>query len=476
MRIAVASALGLAGLALAGCSLAPRYERPSLIAPASYKEAAGDWQPAAATDAPRGAWWQAFGDPQLDALEEQLLQGNQDLQAAAARYAQARALARQALASRLPSVDAAGSATRTRGSANAPRSNGVASLGDDYDAGLQFAWEIDLFGRARNASLAARRRADASEADLGAVQLALGAQLASTYFALRGADATLALLDDAAGLYERALGLTRNRYSGGIAAATDVDQAQTQLLDARAQVAAVRLQRATLEHAIAVLVGVAPAQFTLAASPGVVEPPPITPLLPSTLLLRRPDIARAERAVAAANADIGVARAAWFPVFTLRATGGYEATTTPAWFDAPSRYWAIGPAAVLPLLDGGARSARTRQARAGLDEAVASYRQSVLVAWQEVEDQLAALHHLADEAAAEDAAAQSAQSSAYHAQRRYEGGIADYVEVTSTQTAALQARRAALDARVRRLNAAVSLLRAVGGDWGASAPARAAAR
>lgn len=475
-HLPVTVALGLATL-LASCSLAPHYERPQVEAPETYKELAGDWQQTPVGDAiPRGDWWRAFGDPQLDSIEERLAQGNQDLQAAAARYAQARAIARQANAARLPALGAGASATRARGSANAPRANGVSAIGNDYDAGLQFAWEIDLFGRARNEAAAARRRAEASGADLGAVQLALGAELASTYFSLRGADATLALLADAEKLYDRALTLTRNRYEGGIAAATDVDQAQTQLQNARAQLAAVRLQRATYEHAIAVLLGVPPAQFSLEASPMIGEAPPIAPLMPSALLLRRPDIASAERSVAAANAGIGVARAAWFPVFSLTASGGYEATTTPAWFDAPSRYWAIGPSAVFPLLDWGGKSGRTRQARAAFDEAVASYRQTVLVAWQEVEDQLAALHHLADEASAEDAAAESAKSSALHAQRRYEGGIADYVEVTSTQSAALQAQRAALDARVRRLNAAVALLRALGGDWSDSAQARSAAR
>jgi multidrug efflux system outer membrane protein len=471
--------VALACLALlSGCSLAPRYHTPDVVVSEGYREAAGDWQIAAATPlaAPGSPWWKAFGDAQLDALEEQLLRGNPDLQGAAARYAQARAIARQAGAARLPAFDAGASATRGRSSANAPRAGGVSSLSVDYDAGLQFAWELDLFGSARNTAASAGRRAEATAADVGAAQLALGAELASRYFALRGADAALALLDDTTRLYDRALALTRNRYSGGVAAATDVDQAQTQLQDARAQQAVVRFQRAIHEHAIAVLLGLAPAQFALAPAPGVSEAPAIAPLLPSALLLRRPDIAAAERRVAAANAEIGVARAAWFPVFSLRASGGYEATTTAAWFDAPSRYWAIGPAAVFPLLGWPANSARTSQARAAFDEAAASYRQTVLVAWREVEDQLAALHYFADEAAAEDAAAESARSAALHARRRYEGGVADYVEVTSTQSAALQAQRAALEARVQRLDAAVALLRALGGDWRESALAQAAAR
>jgi outer membrane protein, multidrug efflux system len=462
---------------LAGCSLAPRYEAPAVTTPASYKEAAGDWLPAdAAPAASDAAWWRAFGDPQLDALEERLLSGNQDLQAAVARYAQARAIARIANAQRLPALGASVDAQRQRNSTNAPAANGVSVIREDYDAGLQFAWELDLFGRLRNTATAARRRAEAGGADLGAVQLALGAELASSYFALRGVDATLVLLEDTRKLYERALELTRNRYSGGIAGATDVDQAQTQLNLVLAQLAGARLQRAQLEHAIAVLLGVPPAQFALDTAAFVGEPPPLAPLLPAELLRRRPDIASAERQVAAANAEIGAARAAWFPVFSLRAAGGYEATTTSSWFDAPSRYWAVGPAAALSLLDIGGKSGGSRQARAAFDAAAANYRQTVLVAYQEVEDQLAALRHLADELAANEAASASAKSSAFHATRRYDAGVADYIEVTTTQGAALSAQRAAIDVRVRRMAAAVSLLRALGGDWQEAAALRAARR
>jgi NodT family efflux transporter outer membrane factor (OMF) lipoprotein len=422
--------------------------------------------PAAPADtAPRGAWWQVFGDPKLNELEGQLREDNQDLRAAVARFEQARALALGTRSNLGPTIDANAQATRSRVSANSPLASGVPVTSNDFVASLGLSWEIDVFGRLRNQAAAAADRAEASAADLAAVDLALRAELASDYFSLRGADATLQLLEETTAAYDRAADLTRHRYEGGIAAATDVDQAETQRQDARGQLAAVRLQRAELEHAIAVLLGLPPSNFTLAAAPFTIEPPPMDIGLASKLLERRPDIASAERAVAAANAGIGVARAAWFPVFTLNGAAGFEATSTAAWFTAPSRLWSAGPSGQLPLLDFGGRVAVNRQARAAYDEAVANYRKAALTAYQEVEDNLAALRHLADEVKADDAAAASAQRSAYHADRRYAAGVADYIEVTSTHTAALQAQRSALEARVQRINASVGLVRALGGGW-----------
>jgi multidrug efflux system outer membrane protein len=457
-----AIALIVAGV-LSACSLAPKYETPKTESVETFKEA-GDWMPAAAADTSRGEWWQAFGDSKLNELEAQLRDGSEDLRAAVARFEQARAIARGTRSNLFPTLGASASAGRGRSSGNAPGSLGVATA-NDFVASLDFAWEIDVFGRLRNAAAAAGNRAEASSADLAAVDLALRAELAADYFSLRGSDAELRLLEDTVKAYDRAYDLTKNRYDGGIAAATDVDQAETQRQNARAQLASVKLQRAQLEHAIAVLLGKPPANFSLAYAELVGGPPPVDVGLPSALLLRRPDVASAERAVAAANAEIGVARAAWFPVFTLGGSGGYEGNATSNWFEAPSRFWSAGPAATLPLLDVGGRLATNRQARAAFDEAVANYRKSALVAYQEVEDNLAALRHLADELAADEAAAASAQRSAYHADRRYASGVADYLEVTSTQTAALQAQRSALEARVRRLNAAVGLVRALGGGW-----------
>jgi NodT family efflux transporter outer membrane factor (OMF) lipoprotein len=465
MAAALSAGISLGAAAvLSACSLAPKYEVPQTQDVTAFKEA-GDWAKATPADTqPRGEWWKSFGDPKLDELEAQLREGSQDLRAAIARFDQARALSIGARSNVFPTLDANASALRGRTSGNAPGSTGIVT-GNDFIASLDFAWEIDLFGRLRNAATAAGDRAEASAADLAAVELALRAELATDYFSLRGADANLRLLEDTVKAYDRAYQLTRNRYDGGIAAATDVDQAETQRQNARSQLAAVRLERAQLEHAIAVLLGQPPSRFTLESASLVSNPPRVDIGLPSALLLRRPDVASAERAVAAANAEIGVARAAWFPVFTLGGSGGYESTQHSTWFDAPSRFWAAGPAATLPLLDVGGRYAFNKQARAAYEEAVANYRKTALVAYQEVEDNLAALHHLADELTADEAAAASAQRSAYHADRRYASGVADYLEVTSTQTAALQTQRSALDARVRRLNAAVGLVRALGGGW-----------
>ena len=454
----------VAAAVLSACSLAPKYEGPKTEEVTNFKEA-GEWSQATPTPPPsHDNWWKSFGDPKLDDLQQQLRDGSQDLRVAIARFDQARAISTGARSNLFPTVDANASAHRGRSSGNAPASTGIAT-GNDFIASLDFAWEIDVFGRLRNAAKAAGDRAQASAADLAAVDLALRAELATDYFSLRGADANLQLLEDTVTAYDRAYALTKNRYDGGIAAATDVDQAETQRQNARSQLAAVRLERAQLEHAIAVLLGQPPSRFTLEPASLASNPPPIDVGLPSTLLLQRPDVASAERAVAAANAEIGVARAAWFPVFTLGGSGGYESAQHSTWFDAPSRYWAAGPAAALPLLDVGGRSALNKQARAAFEEAVANYRKTALVAYQEVEDNLAALRHLADEVAADEAAAASAQRSAYHADRRYASGVADYLEVASTQTAALQAQRSALDARVRRLNAAVGLVRALGGGW-----------
>lgn len=464
---AAAAALGVAA-ALAGCTLAPRYETPATPKVEHFVEA-GDWMPARPADgAPRGDWWHAFDEPTLDDLEQRLSRSNPDLEAAVARFSAARAVALGARSAEFPTINADASADRARSSANAPLASlldNKAGTSNDFVADLSLAWEIDLFGRLRSATAAARAEAQASAADLGAVKLSLRAELATDYFALRGADATTKLLADAVKDYDRAYEVTHNRYGEGIAAATDVEQANTLRESARAQLAAVRLQRAQLAHAIAVLVGEPPSQFRLAPGPLAGSPPAFDPGLPSTLLERRPDVASAERAVAAADAQIGVARAAWFPVFSLSGAAGYESTVASTWFRAPSRFWSVGPSGSLPLLDAGARLAGTRQAWAVYDEAVANYRKTTLVAYQEVEDSLVGLHRLAEERAADEAAAVSARQSAYHADQRYAAGVADYLEVTTTHTAALQAERDALAARVAQFQAAIALVRATGGGW-----------
>jgi NodT family efflux transporter outer membrane factor (OMF) lipoprotein len=464
--------ISLAGLAaswLCACSLAPPYKPPATEAVATYKEA-GDWMPARPADTgSRGPWWEVFSDETLAALEKQVDTTNPDLQAAVARFAQARAIARQDFSNEFPTAALSATATRARASGTGPFSVYVASApvtSNDFIASLDLNWEIDLFGRLRNTTKAARAQAQSSAADAAAVALALEAELATDYFSLRGDDTTIVLLEDTIKVYDRAYELTKNRYQEGIAAATDVDQADTQRQNARAQLAAVRRDRAQLEHAIAVLLGVVPSTFTLASKQLASSVPAVDSGLPSTLLQRRPDVARAERAMAAANAQIGVARAAWFPVFTLTGVAtGYQSVIGSQWFKAPSRIWSVGPSASVPLLDFGARSAVNQQARATYEEAVDTYRKTTLTAYQEVEDSLAALHHLADEVAADEAAAKSAQSAASHSDKRYDAGVADYVEVTTTHTAELQEERDAISARVLELNAAVALVRATGGGW-----------
>jgi outer membrane protein, multidrug efflux system len=463
----------IAAVLLGGCSLAPKYQPPPAPEVPSYKEAAGDWMPATPADAqPRGSWWEAFGDPSLNELERQLNESNPDLLAAVARFQQARGIAIQARSNVFPTLGAEASGSRAQRSANSPLSRALGSTGaaangtsNDLIAGLNLSWEVDLFGRLRNAASAASAQAQASSADFSAVELSLQAELATDYFALRGDDSTIQLLEDTIEVYDRAYELTRNRYQEGIAAATDVDQADTLRQNARSQLAAVNLERAQLEHAIAVLLGKVPSGFTLEPALLAGAPPPLNAGLPSKLLERRPDVSRAERNMAAANAQIGVARAAWFPVFSLTGTGGFESLATSSWFNAPSRFWSIGPSVTVPFLDAGARYGQNKQARALYDEAAATYRKTTLTAYQEVEDSLAGLHHLADQRKADEAAASSAQSSAYHADERYNAGVADYLEVTTTHTAALNAQRDTISVRVAQMNAAVALIRATGGGW-----------
>ncbi|MDB6045587.1 MAG: hypothetical protein JWM63_4138 [Gammaproteobacteria bacterium] len=460
--------LCIAAALLGACSLAPKYDPPAAPEVTSFKES-GDWLPAQPADAQqRGNWWEVFDDPKLNALEKQLDVANPDLQAAVARFQQARAIASRARSDEFPTVGAGASASRGRTSGNSPLAallGGVPVTRNDFVTSLDLNWEIDVFGRVRNAAAAARAQAQESAADAAAVQLSLQAELAADYFTLRGDDTTGQLLEDTIKVYDRAYQLTSNRYQEGIAAATDVDQADTQRQSARAQLSSVRRERAQLEHAIAVLLGQVPSAFTLEPASLASGVPPVDSGLPSALLQRRPDVARAERAMAAANAQIGVARAAWFPVFSLAGAAGFESVLASSWVKAPSRFWSVGPSAQVPLLDFGARSAVNRQARAAYDEALANYRKTTLTAYQEVEDNLAALHHLADELKADEAASASAQSSANHADKRYDAGVADYVEVTTTHTAALQEQRNAISARVAQLNAAVALVRATGGGW-----------
>jgi NodT family efflux transporter outer membrane factor (OMF) lipoprotein len=451
---------------MCGCSLAPDYQRPTVEAPAAYKEA-GTWQPASPADTvARNDWWQSYGDARLNELEAGVESANPDLAAAVDRYARATAFAAEARGGLYPEVDAGALATKNRQSDHRPLRS--ASQPDEYRdnlIGAQINYELDLWGRVRNLVAAGEANAQAGAADLASVRLSLQAELADDYISLRGLDAQSQLLADTVVAYEKALTLTQNRFRGGIASGLDVAHAQTQLETARAQATDVEARRALYEHAIASLVGSPASSFSLA--PAVVDLPlPIIPTgVPSSLLERRPDVAAAERRAAAANAEIGVARAAFYPSITLTALGGYENTGGADWLSAPNAFWSIGPHALLTLFDAGRRSAREREAQAAFDEAGAHYRATALAAFQQVEDNLALLHLLGIEAQHEDAAAKAAQHTLDLALDRYRNGAVNYLEVVEAQTASLQAQRTSLSLRDRQLEASVGLVRALGGGW-----------
>jgi len=465
-----ATAAWLAALAtLGGCSLAPHYERPATPAAAETYKESGDWKLAMPADTtPRGHWWALFGDTDLDALEDQLTEANQSLKAALARLEEARAQTREARASYFPTLDADASAVRTKTSLNSPNYvPGKPQTVNLFTLSGDLSYEIDLFGRVRNSVAGARFSEQASAGDVAALDLALHAELATDYLTLRGLDVQQQLLDQTVTDYARALQLTQNLYRGGAAAIADVQQAEAQLDTARTQAEDTRLRRAQTEHAIAVLVGREASSFSIAPHPAqhMAALPTVAPGLPSQLLERRPDVAAAERRVAAANAGIGVARAAYFPVFSIFGDGGLQSAQSSSWLSAPSQFWSIGPQAVLTLFDGGLRRAQSAAAHASYDEQVANYRATVLTAYQDVEDNLAALRQLQRESVSQAAAVQATQGALDQANLRYKGGIVTYLEVVSTENAVLAARLSAVDIEIRRASATVLLIKALGGDW-----------
>lgn len=458
-----------AAATLTGCSLAPPYKTPVTAAPAASYTEAGDWKPAQPADAlPRGPWWSIFHDAQLDSLEAQVTISNQTLKAAFARLQQARAQMRYVRASYLPTVTAGAAATRTRTSTNAPQYSTVKPpTQNDLLLESDVSYEIDVFGRVRNSVAAARASAEASAADLAVVDLSMHSELALDYFTLRTEDTQQSLLDRTVIDYTRALELTQNLYNGGAVPLADVAQAQAQLETARTQAEDVRLRRAQTEHAIAVLVDQQASTFHLDAQPlsADMTPPTLDPGLPSELLERRPDVAGAERRVIAANASIGVARAAYFPVFNLTGVVGLEGTGGATWIDAPSALWAVGSSALMTLFDGGRRQAATDQARAAYDEQIANYRTTVTTAYGEVEDWLAALRQLERESRSEVAAVAATATELDQANYRYKAGAATYLEVVIAENASLAAQLSAADIQVRRMNASVLLVKALGGGW-----------
>ena len=465
--------------ALESCTVGPKYVRPSAPTPQTYKEqppasspgAADQWQPANPSDhASRGRWWEIFGDPELKELEEQIVASNQTLKVAEARFREARAAIRFNRASQFPTVSTAPSAAYAKSSdysQSFPAKVQQASTGD-FVLPFDLSYELDLWGRVRRSVAAAREEAQATAADYETAKLSLEAELAMDYFELRSADAQKQLLDDTVQAYTDNVQLTTHRFKGGAAPRSDVAQAQTQLDTTRVQDTDVTVQRAQFEHAIAILIGKPPAEFSLAAASLNTKPPSIPTGLPSDLLQRRPDIAAAERRMAEANQQIGIARAAYFPTVTLNGTAGFAGTQGSNWFTWPAGFWALGPALAETLFDAGRRRAASESTRANYDATVATYRQTSLTAFQEVEDNLAALRILENEAHQQDQAVESSKDSLHLFTNRYKGGADTYLQVITAQTTELANERNAIDILRRRMDASVLLVKALGGSWGVS--------
>ena len=448
---------------LTGCSMAPDYRPPATPVPRDFKELEG-WTAATPMDqAPRGQWWEAFGDPVLNDLEARAEQASPTLAAALARYDQAKASAGIERADLFPQVNAGGDASRQRLSGNRFSGNGVAPVYDDFSVGATLDYELDLWGRIRNSVKAARADAQASEADLASARLSLQAAVADAYARLRGLDAEAELLRQTVDAFGKAYRLTTTRHDGGIASGIDVNRAKTVLDNAQAQISAVANERAATEHEIAALVGAIASDFSIPVRVQPLRAPELPVGAPSQLLQRRPDIAAAERRIFAANARIGVARAAFFPTLTLGLSGGYQASHGEL-FSKPSSFWGLGPAsAVLALFDGGRRRAGVRMSRAEYEEMTAGYRETVLGAFRQVEDALAANRHLADQAVSQRGAATAAGRTSELALTRYRDGASDYLEVVTAQTDALEAQRALLAVQTQRMRASIALVKALGG-------------
>jgi NodT family efflux transporter outer membrane factor (OMF) lipoprotein len=451
-----------------GCTVGPDYVRPATVAPEVYKETSG-WKVAEPkAEIVRGAWWEIYQDPQLNGLEEQVKISNQDIAVAEAQYRQARALVQAARAGYFPTVAAGAAYTRSRGSENVGPARSPGEAISDYLVSGNVSWELDLWGRIRRTVESSQANAQASAADLEGIRLSAQAELAQDYFQLCALDAQKELLEQTVAAYERILAFTKNRYTRGVASRADVLQAETQLKSTQAQVLDLGVQRAQLEHAVAVLIGKPPSVFAISATPLTQTPPPVPVAVPSELLERRPDIAAAERRIAAANAQIGVAVAAYYPTVSLSAIGGFQSSHQEDWLTWPSRVWALGAAVSETVFDAGLRRAQTDQARAAYEATVAFYRGTVLSGFQEVEDNLAALRILEEEASVQDEAVRSAQQSVKVSTNQYKAGIVDHLALLVVETIALNNERTAIDIRGRRMTASVLLIKALGGGWKSS--------
>ncbi|MCI1003831.1 efflux transporter outer membrane subunit [Herbaspirillum sp. C7C8] len=465
-----------ASFALAACSVGPDYVRPQMdTGPAVFKEGQ-HWKPAQPRDLMAdGKWWEMFGDPQLNALADQVDISNQNLALAEANFRSAVALVQSSRSAYAPTLSASAGASRGRsgsaGSSSATSSgtstssSSSGSVRNAYTFSLTASWEADIWGKVRRDVESSQASAQASAADLAAARLSAQAQLAQNYLQLRVLDAQQQLLEDTVQAYQRSLQVTQNQYAAGLAAKSDVIQAQTQLKSAQASALDNGVTRAQVEHAIALLVGKTPAQFSLPRAPLTAVAPPVPQGVPSMLLERRPDVAAAERRVASANAKIGVAKAAYFPSLTLSASGGYQSSTFADWFTLPGRVWSLGPQLAQTIFDGGARAAATDQAIATYDGTVATYKQTVLTAFQEVEDNLAALRILEQEAAVQGEALQAARQAVTLVTNQYKAGTVSYVNVITAQATALSAELTSLSILNRRMAASVLLAKALGGGW-----------
>jgi len=470
---------GTAMLVLSGCMVGPKYVKPAAPLAPSFKETTnwkeGDgWRIASPDDAQlRGKWWELYGDAKLNELEEQVDPSNQTLKIAEANFRQARTAIRFNRAAEAPTIGTSPNISSIRESANQPYFPASHANNGSGDMTLPFdlSYEIDLWGRVRRSVTAAREEAQASAADLETARLSLHAEVAVDYFEVRSADAQEQLLNDTVDAYSKALELTKNRFDGGAAPKSDVAQARTQLDTARVLATEIKVQRAQYEHALAILIGKPPAAFSLPPAPLNVQPPqlPSVPVaLPAQLLERRPDIAAAERRIAAANEQIGIAQTAYYPKLDLAAVAGLEGSSLLNWFNWPSRFWAVGPGMSETLFDGGRRRATTESARAGYDGSVASYRQTVLTSFQQIEDNLVVLRELSTESVQQREATASAEESLHLFQNRYAGGVDTYLQVVTSQTTALLNERNDIDLMRRRLEANVLLIKAVGGGWDVS--------
>jgi NodT family efflux transporter outer membrane factor (OMF) lipoprotein len=452
---------------LSGCTVGPDYKRPEVETPAAYREA-GRWQTAQPRDgADRGKWWAAFNDPQLDGLMAQMEVSNQTIAAAEAQVRVSAALAGQARASWWPALNLDVRRTESRPSRSSGSFESTSGSRRTLNS-LTFSatWEADLWGRIRRLVESGDASTRASAADLLNARLSAQAELAQSYFQLRALDSQKRLLEETVAAFEKTLELTKNRYAQGVVSRADVAQAETQLATTRAQALDTTVQRSQLEHAIAVLLGKPAPAFALARGELAASPPALPGAgVPADLLERRPDIAAAERRVEAANAQIGVARAAFFPTATIGGSFGYQAASSAAWFTSPARFWSLGPALALTLFDAGRRQAVTDQRMAEYDQTVAQYRNTVLIAWREVEDNLAALRILEEEARIVEEAVRAAQQSLDITLNQYKAGIVTFLQVVTAQTALLSNQRSALDIRSRRIVASVLLVRALGGGW-----------